>query len=219
MSSKQTVLLVDDHPIVRSGCKAALAQRSDLVVCGEATSGIEAIEKARLLKPTIVVMDLNLPELNGIETTRRLKALDRKIQVVILSVHTDEVYVYRALDAGASAYVVKEGTIRELVEAVEAVSTGNVYLSPIISRVVVRSYLQKAKRDPQAAKQLLTTREEEILQLVTVGLSSKEIAQRLEASPRTIEAHRRNIMKKLDLHSTPELVAYALRNKLVLPKE
>jgi len=216
MNTKQAVLLVDDHAIVRAGCKAILTQHNHISVCGEAASGPRAIEQAKSLRPTVVVMDLNLPDLNGIETTRRLKAQAPNIRVVILSVHTDEVYVHRALEAGASAYVVKEGAVRELVEAVEAVSAGHMYLSPTISRVVVQSYLQRADYDPELEKQLLTSREQEVLQLVTTGLSTKEIAQRLQTSPRTIEAHRRNLMKKLNVHNTPELVAYALRHQLVL---
>lgn len=215
MSIKKTVLLVDDHPVVRRGCKAILSERSDIVVVGEASSGIEALEKIAQLNPTLVVMDLNLPDLSGIEIVRRLKTQPRALHVVILSVHIDDVYVRRALEAGASAYVVKEGAVQELGDAIDAVMAGHMYLSPVISRTVIRSYLQRTPKSLSSEGGELTAREREVLQLVAVGLSSKEIAQRLRTSPRTIETHRRNIMQKLDLHNVPELVRYAIRNKMV----
>lgn len=216
MSIKKTVLLVDDHPVVRQGCKAILSERSDIVVVGEASNGIEALEKIAQLNPTLVVMDLNLPDLSGIEIVRRLKTQPRALHVVILSVHIDDVYVRRALEAGASAYVVKEGAVQELGDAIDAVIAGHMYLSPVISRAVIRSYLQRTPKSPSAEVVELTAREQEVLQLVTAGLSSKEIAQRLRTSPRTIETHRRNIMQKLDLHNVPELVRYAIRHKMVV---
>lgn len=215
MSIKKTVLLVDDHPVVRRGCKAILSERSDIVVVGEASNGIEALEKIAQLNPTLVVMDLNLPDLSGIEIVRRLKTQPRALHVVILSVHIDDVYVRRALEAGASAYVVKEGAVQELGDAIDAVMAGHMYLSPVISRTVIRSYLQRTPKSLSSEGGELTAREREVLQLVAVGLSSKEIAQRLRTSPRTIETHRRNIMQKLDLHNVPELVRYAIRNKMV----
>lgn len=210
-----TVLLVDDHSIVRQGCRAILAQHSDLAVLGEAASGQEALEKVETLKPKVAVMDLNLPGLNGIEVIRRIKARHAQTQVVVLSVHTDEAYVYRALEAGASAYVVKQGAARELLAAIEAVASGNVYLSPLISRPIVQAYMQHSPHLSPSEEVLLTAREREVLQCLTEGLSSKEIAQRLKTSVRTIDVHRQHIMNKLDIHTLPELVKYAIRKNLI----
>ncbi len=219
MSIKKTVFLVDDHPVVRQGCKAILNERNDITVVGEAPNGLEALEQISLLKPTIVIMDLNLPDLSGIEIVRRLKAQPRGLHIVILSVHVDDVYVHRALEAGASAYVVKEGAVQELGDAIDAVTAGHMYLSPVISRTVIRTYLQRPARSPSSEGETLTVREQEVLQLVAAGLSSKEIAQRFRTSPRTVETHRRNIMQKLDLHNVSELVRYAIRHKLIRGEE
>lgn len=219
MSIKKTVFLVDDHPVVRQGCKAILSERNDITVVGEAPTGLEALEQISLLKPTIVIMDLNLPDLSGIEIVRRLKAQPRGLHIVILSVHVDDVYVHRALEAGASAYVVKEGAVQELGDAIDAVTAGHMYLSPVISRTVIRTYLQRPARSPSSESETLTVREQEVLQLVAAGLSSKEIAQRFRTSPRTVETHRRNIMQKLDLHNVSELVRYAIRHKLIRGEE
>lgn len=219
MSIKKTVFLVDDHPVVRQGCKAILSERNDITVVGEAPTGLEALEQISLLKPTIVIMDLNLPDLSGIEIVRRLKAQPRGLHIVILSVHVDDVYVHRALEAGASAYVVKEGAVQELGDAIDAVTAGHMYLSPVISRTVIRTYLQRPARSPSSEGETLTVREQEVLQLVAAGLSSKEIAQRFRTSPRTVETHRRNIMQKLDLHNVSELVRYAIRHKLIRGEE
>lgn len=219
MSIKKTVFLVDDHPVVRQGCKAILSERNDITVVGEAPTGLEALEQISLLKPTIVIMDLNLPDLSGIEIVRRLKAQPRGLHIVILSVHVDDVYVHRALEAGASAYVVKEGAVQELGDAIDAVTAGHMYLSPVISRTVIRTYLQRPARSPSSEGETLTIREQEVLQLVAAGLSSKEIAQRFRTSPRTVETHRRNIMQKLNLHNVSELVRYAIRHKLIRGEE
>lgn len=219
MSIKKTVFLVDDHPVVRQGCKAILSERNDITVVGEAPTGLEALEQISLLKPTIVIMDLNLPDLSGIEIVRRLKAQPRGLHIVILSVHVDDVYVHRALEAGASAYVVKEGAVQELGDAIDAVTAGHMYLSPVISRTVIRTYLQRPARSPSSEGETLTVREQEVLQLVAAGLSSKEIAQRFRTSPRTVETHRRNIMQKLNLHNVSELVRYAIRHKLIRGEE
>jgi DNA-binding NarL/FixJ family response regulator len=212
--ARTTVLLVDDHGIVRQGCQAILAQQSDIVVVGEAEAGQEALEKVETLKPNVVVMDLNLPGLNGIEVIRRLRASHSKSRVVVLSVHTDEAYVYRALEAGALAYVVKQGAARELLGAIAAVVSGHVYLSPLISRPVVKAYMQRSSSLALSEEVPLTAREREVLQLLAEGLSSKEIAQRLKTSARTIDAHRQHIMNKLDIHTLPELVKYAIRKNL-----
>jgi len=217
--AQTTVLLVDDHGIVRQGCRAILAQRSDIAIVGEAENGQEALEKVEALKPHVAVVDLNLPGLSGIEVVRRLRARHSQIRVVVLSVHADEAYVYRALEAGASAYVVKQGAARELLEAIEAVVSGYVYLSPLISRPIVQAYVQHSSLSSPPGETPLTAREREVLQLLTEGLSSKEIAQRLKTSPRTIDVHRQRIMNKLDIHNLPELVKYAIRKSLISMEE
>ena len=216
MSEKSiNVLLVDDHGVVRQGCRTILSQRKDITVIGEAATGHEAIEKTDMLRPDVVVMDINIPGLNGIEALRRIRAQHERVQVIVLSVHTDEAYVYRALEAGAAGYVVKQGAGKELLDAVEAALSGNMYLSPAISRSVVRSYLKRPTSPARLVEDPLTPKEREVLQLLTEGLSSKEIAQRLNASPRTVETHRHNLMKKLDIHSLPGLVKYAIRKKMI----
>jgi len=212
--ARTTVLLVDDHGIVRQGCQAILAQQSNIAVVGEAETGQEALQKVEALKPDVVVKDLNLPGLNGVEVIRRLRACHSRSRVVVLSVHTDEAYVYQALEAGASAYVVKRGAARELLEAIEAVVSGHMYLTPLVSRPVVKAYMQQASGLAPSEEVPLTAREREVLQLLAEGLSNKEIAQRLKTSARTIDVHRQHIMNKLDVHTLPELVKYAIRKNL-----
>ncbi|MBI3301851.1 MAG: response regulator transcription factor, partial [Deltaproteobacteria bacterium] len=181
--------------------------------------GQEALEKVETLKPKVAVIDLNLPGLNGIEVIRRLRTHHPQTLMVVLSVHMDEAYVYRALEAGASAYVVKQGAARELIEAIEAVVSGYVYLCPLISRPIVQAYIQRVFRSPSPEEVPLTSREQEVLQLLAEGLNSKEIAQRLQTSTRTIDVHRQHIMNKLDLHTLPKLVKYAIRKKLIFLEE
>ena len=216
MSEKTTnILIVDDHSIVRQGCRTILSQRPGLSVIGEAASGHEAIEKAQALRPDLIVMDLNIPGINGIEALRRIRSQQERIHVIILSVHTDEAYVYRALEAGAVGYVVKQGAGKELLDAIEAALSGNMYLSPSISRSVVRAYLKRSRGPAKPVDDPLTPKEREVLQLVTEGLTSKEMAQQLKTSPRTVETHRQHIMKKLDIHTLPGLVKYAIRKKMI----
>jgi two-component system, NarL family, response regulator NreC len=217
--TQTTVLLVDDHAIVRQGCRAILEQPGSLNVLGEAATGHEALEKVETLKPKVVVMDLNLPGLNGIEVIRRLKVRQPQTLIIVLSVHTDEAYVYRAFEAGAAGYVVKQGAARELLEAIEAVLVGNMYVSPSIARPLVQTYMQHASHLSSVEESMLTLREREVLQLLTEGLSNKEIAQRLKTSARTVDAHRQSIMNKLDVHTLPELVKYAIRKRLILLEE
>ncbi|MSQ48097.1 MAG: response regulator transcription factor [Deltaproteobacteria bacterium] len=213
--SQTTVLLVDDHTLIRQGCRYILEQHKDITVIGEASTGEDAVEKVKTLKPTVVIMDINLPGIGGIEVTRTLKYQFPRLHIVILSVHTDESYVYRALEAGASAYIVKQGGARELEEAVAAVVAGQVYLSASVSRPVVDGYMKHASRLPETPDTPLTVKEREVVQLLSRGFSSKEIAEQLKSSPLTVDVHRKNIMKKLALHSVPELVKWAIRHKLI----
>jgi DNA-binding NarL/FixJ family response regulator len=213
--SQTTVLLVDDHPLVRQGCRYILEQQKDITVIGEASTGEEAVEKVKTLKPTVVLMDINLPGVGGIEVTRTLTYQFPRLRVIILSVHTDESYVYRALEAGASAYIVKQGGARELEEAMAAVVAGQVYLSASVARPVVDGYLKHASHLSETPETPLTAKEREVVQLLSRGLSSKEIAEQLKSSPLTVDVHRKNILKKLALHSVAELVKWAIRHKLV----
>jgi DNA-binding NarL/FixJ family response regulator len=213
--SQTTVLLVDDHTLIRQGCRHILEQHADITVVGEASTGEEAVEKVKTLRPTVVLMDINLPGVGGIEVTRTLKYQFPRLLIIILSVHTDESYVYRALEAGASAYIVKQGGARELEEAVAAVVAGQVYLSASVSRPVVDGYLKHVSHLTETPDTPLTAKEREVVQLLSRGLSSKEIAAQLKSSPLTVDVHRKNIMKKLAIHSVPELVKWAIRHKLV----
>ena len=209
------ILLVDDHSIFRKGCQALLEQAEDITVVGEAETGQEALEKIEELQPTIVVLDLNLPGLNGIDIIRRLRKYQQAVKIVVLSVYQDDMHVHRALESGAAAYVVKQGAAEELVDAIEAVASNRYYLSPQIATTVVKSYLEYPNRGISLEEPPLTSREREVLQLLVEGLSSKDIAERLQAGRRTVETHRLHIMKKLDLHTIPALVLYALKCQLI----
>jgi len=210
-----TILLVDDHALVRQGCQRILEQHPGIAVVGEAETGEEALEKIETLKPAIVMLDLSLPGLGGLEVTQKIRSRFPKVKVVILSLHTHDSYVYRAFEAGASAYVVKQGGARELEGAIHAVCSGHVYLSPLVLRPVVEVYLKYASREIGLEDCPLTNKEREVLLLLTQGLSSKEAAQRLQLSPQTVDVHRKNIMKKLDIHNMPGLVKWALRAKMI----
>lgn len=206
------IVLADDHKMMRDGLRALLERQPGMQVVGEASTGYEAVELARTLVPDAVVMDLTMPELNGIEATRRLLAVASTVRVVALSVHTDRRYVTAMFEAGASAYLPKGVAFDELVQAVHAVSLGHRYLSPSVTGVIVDGYLRGDL--PHAASSALSTREREVLQLIAEGNSSKEIASRLGLAVATVETHRRQITLKLGLHSVAELTKYAIREGL-----
>ncbi|MCL5045343.1 MAG: response regulator transcription factor [Actinobacteria bacterium] len=213
---KIRVLLVDDHTILREGIKMLLEAQPDVEVVGEAEDGEEAVAKARALKPDVVLMDVAMPKLNGLEATRQIKKEDPGAQVLILSMHETEEYILPILEAGASGYVVKQTAAQELVSAIRAVYNGNSFLYPTVARKVIESFLrrsQPAKPDP--AHDVLTERELEILKMVAEGLTNQQIAEKLFLSIKTVQAHRANIMEKLDIHDRVELVKYAIRNGLV----
>jgi DNA-binding NarL/FixJ family response regulator len=214
-----TVLLVDDHALVRQGCRRILEQYEGITVVGEAESGEEALEKIEALKPAVVVLDLSLPGLGGVEVMEKIRRQFPKVKVIILSLHTHESYVYRAFTAGALAYVVKQGGARELEGAIHAVCAGHVYVSPLVLRPVVDVYLKHAAKEVGVEDYPLTNKEREVLLLLTQGLSSKEAAQHLHLSPQTVDVHRKNIMKKLDIHNMPGLVKWALRAKMISVEE
>lgn len=212
MSTKKTrILLADDHAVVRSGFRMILASQADMEVVGEVSNGRDAVEQTTSLQPDVVIMDVTMPELNGIEATRRIADCAPRTRVLALSMHKDSVYVREILRAGACGYLLKDSGEGDLVNAVRAVARGEAYLSSAVSDAVLTDY-RKHVTNPI---DLLSSREREVLQMIAEGKTNKEIAVVLNLSVYTIEAHRGRIMEKLNLHSTGELVRFALRNGLI----
>lgn len=205
------ILLADDHAMVRKGFRLILEGQPDMEIAGEAANGREAVELAEKIHPDVVVMDVAMPELNGIEATRRLMSAAPRARVLALSMHKDSVYVREILRAGARGYLLKDSIDTELVNAVRAVARGDGYLSPGVSDAVLSDY----RRHVSNPLDLLTSREREVLQMIAEGKTNKEIATALGLSVYTVDAHRGKIMEKLNLHSTSELVRFALRNGLI----
>jgi len=205
------ILLADDHAVVRQGFRMILAAQPDMEIVGEAGNGREALELAGSLKPEIVVMDVAMPELNGIEATRRLAELAPHARVIALSMHKDSVYVREVLRAGARGYLLKESGAGDLVTAIRAVAAGEGYLSPAVSNAVLDDY----RRHVTNPIDLLSSREREVLQMLAEGKTNKEIAAILNLSVYTVDAHRGRIMDKLNLHSINDLVRFAVRNGLI----
>lgn len=203
------ILLVDDHAMLREGLRAILARERDVEVVGEASDGRTAVAQARALAPDVVVMDVGMSDLNGIEATRQIRAENPNARVLALSTHSDRRYVAGMLEAGASGYVVKVSAYDELRHAVRAVAAGRVYLSPPIAEQVGAAHARAAGAGASTAA--LGPREREVLQLVAEGCSSPEIARRLHISAHTVDTHRRNIMQKLGIHNVAELTRYAIR--------
>lgn len=208
---KIRVLLADDHTILRKGVRMLLESESDIEVVGEARNGREAIERARTLKPDIVIMDVSMPELNGIESTRRICDESPHPSVIALSMHKDSVYVREILRAGARGYLLKDSEDDDLIRAIRAVYRGEAFLSPAVSDAVLTDY-RKHVTNPV---DLLTSREREVLAMIAEGKTNKEIAVALNLSVYTVESHRGSVMEKLNLHSTGDIVRFALRNGLV----
>ena len=208
------VLLADDHTLVRAGIRGLLEGLPGVEVVGEADDGPEALRKADELRPDVVLLDVGMPGLNGLEAAARITAIDATIRILILSMHTSEEYVLRALRAGCAGYLVKGSAVSELEIAVRAVARGETYLSPVVSRRVVEDYVNRTggAADPLDA---LTPRQREILQLVAEGNTSKDIAQRLGLSFKTVETHRSQIMERLGVHDVAGLVRFAMRVGLV----
>jgi two-component system response regulator NreC len=214
--SKITVLLAEDHTIVRKGLRSLLESRADIEVVGEAENGREAIDRVEELRPDVVVMDIGMPGLNGLEATRRIKKRFGDVQVLILTVHTGEEYILQILRAGASGYLVKHAAPEELISAIQAVHQGEAFLSPSISKKVLEDYVQRAGATAQRDSfDRLTDREREVLQLIAEAYSTREIAEQLHISIKTAETHRAHLMEKLSLHSTTELTRYAIRKGVV----
>ncbi len=209
------VLLADDHDIVRHGLRALLEKESDMGVVGEASDGREAVELATKLRPNVVVMDISMAELNGIDATRKVTEECSNTHVIALSMHSDVRFVSRMLDAGARGYLLKDCAFEELVQAIRDVCNNKMFLSPGITGVVVEDYRRRLhSEDTTVAAPALTPREREVLQQLAEGKSTKEMAHAFSVSIKTIETHRQNIMNKLDLRSVAELTKYAIREGL-----
>jgi two-component system NarL family response regulator len=208
------ILLVDDHQMMRDGLRAILDLEDALDVVGEAGNGYEALELAETLRPDVVVMDIGMKDLNGIEATRQIRAQSPQAKVIALSTYSDESYVLGMFEAGATGYVLKDAAVEEMRRAIRAVAAGQHFLSPEIAGSVVASHLRGSSQDHAAAASTLAPRERQILQLLAEGHTSSEIARRLHIATTTVDSHRRNIMKKLDLHSVAELTKYAIREGL-----
>jgi DNA-binding NarL/FixJ family response regulator len=210
------VLLADDHIIMRKGLRLLLERQENITVVGEASDGRECVELAQAEKPDVVVMDIAMPNLNGIEAARQIVAQNPAIAVAVLSMHSDESYVIRALKAGARAYLLKDSAESDLIGAIKALSDGKSFFSPAISKLLVEDYmLQIERKGVDDSYELLTTREREILQLLAEGKSNKEVANMLNLSLYTVETHRTHILQKLNLHTVPELILYAVRKGII----
>src|SRR6266851_5707871 len=211
------ILVVDDHEVVRRGLCALLRNQPEWEVCGEAADGREAVARVLSWKPDVVIMDIGMPNLNGLEATRQILKTNPQVKVLILTLHDSDQVVQEVLNAGARGFLLKTDAAGELVAAVEALRRGRVYFTPKVAAMVLQGYLKRedgtAPEPP--ARNRLTPREREIVQLLAEGKSSKEVAAVLGLSAKTAETHRSNIMRKLDLHSVSELVLYAVRNNIV----
>jgi RNA polymerase sigma factor (sigma-70 family) len=214
--SKIHILIADDHGIVRKGLRLQLEQNAEFQVIGEAADGREAVRMAEELKPDVVVMDIAMPNLNGIQATAQIVKRNPGMAVIILSMHSDESYLIRTLAAGAKGYLLKDTAEVDLYRAVQVVAQGKSFFSPAIANTLLEDYMrQLQQRGLQDSYDLLTEREKEIFQLLAEGRSNKEVATTLNLSTSTVETHRTRLMQKLDLHSSAEIVLYAVRKKII----
>lgn len=213
MPKRKTVMIVDDHPLFREGVKSLLGRHSSHEVVAEATTGEEALAKVAELKPDIVIMDISLPDSNGLDVTCAIRRTLPRTRVVILSVHLRVDFITRAFQSGASGYITKESASERLLECLESVSKGDLYMDPILHTAIVQNVMKSSaqKSVTHPCYSSLTPRELEVLRFLAEGLSAKEVAGKLYVSPKTVENHRSKIMKKLDLHTAVELVRYAAK--------
>lgn len=215
MREKARVLLCDDHTLFREGIKAILKDEFSIEIVGEADNGRQAVAQARQLRPDIVLMDIAMPDLGGVEATHRILQANPKTKVLILTMYEEEEVITRCLDAGASGYVLKDAPRAHLIHAIDGVNRGGQYLSSRALKKVVRQYVKGAKSAVATGYERLSDREREVIKLLADGLSLKEIAVRLVLSVKTVDAHKTNLMRKLDLHDRSELVKYAIQRKLI----
>jgi two-component system response regulator NreC len=215
-SQKISILIADDHTLMRSGIRALLEDEADMVVVGEANDGREAVRLAGQLKPNVILMDIAMPLLNGLEATRQIKREYPEIHILVLTMYDHEEYFRQMLEVGAAGYIIKRAAASDLVSAIRAVYNSEAVLSPAITRLLLEDYL---KRDPTAKEDddpnALSSREREVLQLIAEGKTSREIAEILNLSVKTVQSHRTNLMQKLDLHDRGDLIKYAIQKKII----
>lgn len=209
------VLLADDHRILREGIRALIDDPEDMQVVGEAEDGLETVKKVAKLQPDVVVMDIAMPLLNGLEATRQIRRDFPQVKVLILTMHDNEEYIRQVLAAGALGYVLKDAAARDLLGAIRTVNQGEAVLSPAITRLVIEDYLRWGDIRPEDTTDGLTAREREVLQLIAEGYTNKEIAGIMSLSVKTVQSHRTNLMNKLDLHDRGELIKYAIQKKII----
>ena len=212
------ILLADDHEIVRRGLCALLQKREGWEVCGEASDGRQALEMAKELKPDVVILDIGMPQLNGLDTTRQLLQHDPQFKIIVLTITDSDQVIREAIDAGARGFVLKSDAARDLVSAVEALQSKQMFFTPRVNDLLLRGFLDKGQSIPRNQPPnlpVLTAREREVTQLLAEGKSSKEVASLLNLSTKTVETHRSNIMRKLNLHSIRDLVVYAIKNNII----
>ncbi len=210
------ILLADDHNVMRRGLRLLLESQPGFTVVAETSDGRHAVEQAQATQPDVAVLDIAMPNLSGIEAAQRIQAVSPHTAVVVLSMHSDEGYVLGALQAGVKGYLLKDSAESDLIDAIQAVYQGKAFFSPEISRMLVEDYMRQIRaRHAEDSYQLLTAREREVLQLLAEGKSNKEVANLLNLSIYTVETHRRNLQDKLNLHSFPDLVLYAVRKGII----
>jgi len=210
---KKRILIADDHSIVRSGIRYLLSARNDVEIVGEADNGLSAISLARKLKPDMILMDIAMPQMNGVEAIQEIVREAKETKVLVLSMHSDDRMVSRAMKAGAKGYLIKDCDSKELNEAINALSAGDVYLSKELSSALIHGYIEKLVNDIPGTS-ILTPKERQILQMIAEGNTTKDIAALLNVSIKTVEVHRSNIMRKLNLHNIADLTKYAIREGL-----
>jgi DNA-binding NarL/FixJ family response regulator len=215
MTSKIRILIADDHTLLRNGICALLEDELDLAIVGEASDGREAVRLAHQLKPNVVLMDIAMPLLNGLEATRQIKHEHPEINVLVLTMYDNEEYFREMLEVGASGYIIKRAAATELVSAIRAVYHGEAVLSPAITRLLLEDYLNHDTRRDRDDPNALSAREREVLQLIAEGKTSREIAEILSLAVKTVQSHRTNLMQKLDLHDRGELIKYAIQKKII----
>ncbi|HOW55528.1 MAG TPA: response regulator transcription factor [Syntrophorhabdaceae bacterium] len=208
---KIRILLADDHKIIREGLKALIEKQADMEVAAEAQDGMTTIKLAQKIQPHIIIMDIGMPEMNGIEATRQIISENGNVKIIALSMHSDRRFVLEMLKAGASGYLLKDSAFEELVTAIHTIMSNQPYLSPKVTDIVVKEYLHSLPKNESNVFNILTVREREVLQLLAEGKSTKQIASTLNLSVKTVETHRQQIMDKLEIRSVAELTKYAIR--------
>ena len=215
MNPKLRVLIADDHTLFREGVRKLLEDQPDIEVVGEASDGREAVRKVSTLRPDVVLMDIAMPSLNGLEATRQIKRDHPEVSVLVLTMYDHEEYFRQVLEAGASGYIIKRAATSDLVAAIFAVYNGEAVLSPSITRLLLEDYFRRESNKSETDPDLLSPREREILQLIAEGKTSREIAEILHLSIKTVQSHRTSLMQKLDLHDRGDLIKYAIQKKII----